>query len=140
MFNEHSLLIAYAHVEPTTRGLTTQLWMVLKTLLFATIMVAESALSSTIYIPPSTFQTPSSPSSSQSPAPIHLSLQTLHTLHTFSFIITQFGGVTTTSTSAADFPELKRVFYLGLDVLSSEKAVSGEFVRGLCSVEEGKSM
>ena len=124
-------------IEPMTKELTTKLWMVLKTLLFAAVMVAEAALSSTIYIPSSSFQISSS--SPQTLAPAYLALQTLRTLNTLSFIISQFGGVTTTSTSVADFPELKRVFYLGLDILSSDKGLSGEFVRTLCSTKESKS-
>lgn len=112
--------------------------MILKTFLFATIMVVESALSSTIYIPPSSFQMPSSLSSPKTLAPPQLALQTLRTLRTLSFIISQFGGVTTTSASVANFPELRRVFYLGLDVLSSDKGVGREFVRTLCSTKESR--
>lgn len=56
-----------------------------------------------------------------------LALSTLRTLSHLSFVITKFGGVT--STSSASFAELKRVFYTALDVLSGDVGASETFVK-----------
>ncbi|KIM89224.1 hypothetical protein PILCRDRAFT_768547 [Piloderma croceum F 1598] len=131
--------------EPESRELTTQIWTILKTFLFTTIMISESILSTTVFIPPSSFSSSSSPSTStstQTPTPKSLSLQTLQTLSHLSFIISQFGGVTTTSTSSTDFPELKKTFYIALDVLTSSEregssaedgGIGEQFVKRLCA-------
>jgi len=58
-----------------------------------------------------------------------LALSTLRTLSHLSFVITKFGGVT--STSSAGFAELKRVFYTALDVLSGDVEASETFVKAL---------
>ena len=99
-------------------------------------MIAESVLSTTVFVHPSSFSRTSRSPSTQTPNPKQLSLLTLETLSHLSFIISQFGGVTTTSTS--DFPELKKTFYIALDVLSSEGDgnFGEEFVTRLCA--EGK--
>jgi hypothetical protein len=116
---------------------TTKIWTVFKTLLFTTIMISEAVLSTTVFVPPVSFSpsptphlTPFSPSNQ--PTPKTLSLQTLQTLSHLSFVISQFGGITTTSTS--DFPELKKTFYIALDILSSGGGLEGEkLVRRLCA-------
>ena len=81
------------------------------------IMIAEAGLSTSVYIPP---------------AFSHLSLVlVLITLHTFShlaFMIEKFGGA-----SHEAFVELKRGFYLALDVLASDTGKSEQFVKGLCN-------
>ena len=61
------------------------------------------------------------------PAHSSLALSTLRTLSHLSFVITKFGGVT--STSSAGFAELKRVFYTALDVLSGDVEASETFVK-----------
>jgi hypothetical protein len=58
-----------------------------------------------------------------------LALSTLRTLSHLSFVITKFGGVT--STSSASFAEMKRVFYSALDVLSADVDASETFVKAL---------
>ena len=58
-----------------------------------------------------------------------LALSTLRTLSYLSFVITKFGGVT--STSSVSFAELKRVFYTALDVLSGDVEASETFAKDL---------
>lgn len=83
-------------------------------------MITQSITTAMTYLP--------SPSSSLPPS---LALTILNALSKLSFIISQFGGVT--STSQGGFSELKRVFYSALDVLSVDAAVSEKFVMELCS-------
>ncbi|KAJ7505504.1 hypothetical protein B0H11DRAFT_1796324 [Mycena galericulata] len=102
---------------------TTLVWKTLKTLLFANIMIADAALSAVIFIPPSTY-------AGAGPKPSTLSLTVLHTLSNLSFIISQFGGVTTTASPG--FMELKKTFYLALDILSKSEEESNTLARELC--------
>lgn len=101
-------------------------------------MVANSILAATVYVPPSSYVIAgsSTPSIFADVTPHSLSLQTLSILSHLSFVITQFGGVTTTATSGAEFPELKKTFYVALDVLSDSrdgKSLADTFVRRLCT-------
>ena len=68
-------------------------------------MLAEAVLSAFVFIPPRPHKlTPSS-----------LALQILETLTHLSFVISQFGGVTTTTQG---FEHFKKSFYLALDILA----------------------
>jgi hypothetical protein len=107
-------------IVPSMRDLMLTLWNALKTFLFTTVMITQSIATAMTYLPP--------PSSSIPPS---LALTILHTLSRLSFVISQFGGVT--STSQEGFSELKRVFYSALDVLSTDPVVSEKFVLELCS-------
>jgi hypothetical protein len=98
----------------------TVVWSTLKTLLFSNIMIADAVLSAAIYIPPS----------ESSPTPSTLALTVLHNLSSLSFVISQFGGVTTTASPG--FVELKKTFYLALDILAQSEEESDRFVRELC--------
>jgi hypothetical protein len=102
------------------------IWTILNTMLFSTVMISDAALSALVYVPPS---------SSSLPHPTSLALQTLHTLSHLSFVITKFGGVTTTSTSS--FKELKKIFYTALDLSAAddEGQEAGALVRNLASGE-----
>ena len=98
-------------------------------------MTANSILSETIYVPPSSYPTGLPPSFISSITPQSLSLQTLSMLSHLSFVITQFGGVTTTATSGTEFPELKKTFYVALDILSDSghgNQLANTFVKTLC--------
>ena len=115
-----------------SRELTASLWSVLKTLLFTAIMISQTCLSATVYnAPPSSSRLLGNTSSTSPsyPTPSSLALTTLHTLSHLSFIISQFGGVT--STSGGGFSELKRTFYTALDVVSADARTSDEFVRAI---------
>ncbi|KIJ59494.1 hypothetical protein HYDPIDRAFT_118489 [Hydnomerulius pinastri MD-312] len=103
-------------IAPETRPLTASIWTVLKTLLFSTIMVAEAGLSCTPYLPQTL--THSSPSHA---------LRILRTLSHLSFIIEKFGGA-----GHGAFTELKRAFYLALDILAADGGESEQFVKGVC--------
>lgn len=104
------------------------MWKTLKTLLFANLMIADAALSVVIFVPPSAY-------SGAVPVPSALALTVLHTLCDLSFVISQFGGVTTTASPG--FVELKKTFYLALDILAKSEEESNRFVRELClSVRE----
>lgn len=86
-------------------------------------MIAGAGLSGVVYIAP----TPSDPSNID---PQTHALKTLQTLSHLSFVITQFGGVTTTSTQG--FTELKTTFYLAIDLLAQGSALEvEEFVKDL---------
>ncbi len=89
-------------------------WLVLKTLLFSTIMISESVLSAAIYV-------------TTCPAP--LGLTALRALGHLSFVIQQFGGITPSS----NFVELKKAVYLALDVVagSTRAGEAEDFVSGL---------
>jgi len=102
------------------------MWTTLKTMLFSTIMVADAALSAAVFVPPSMYN---------SSTPSTLALMTFHTLSHLSFVISQFGGVTTTSTQ--EFPELKKTFYLALDILAESREESERYVRELCLSFQG---
>ncbi|KAF8648125.1 hypothetical protein AX16_006390 [Volvariella volvacea WC 439] len=92
-------------IAPDTREITVSIWTTLKTLLFSIIMVSDAGLSSIVFLPPSINTTPQSMAS-----------QTLYALFHLSFVITKFGGVTTTSVHG--LRELKKAFYLAIDVIS----------------------
>ena len=111
-----------------SREVAMNIWTVFKTLLFTTIMLLQSILSTITYSRP---VAPSEFKRSLSPVPTHssLALSTLRTLSHLSFVITKFGGVI--STSSAGFAELKRVFYSALDVLSADVEASETFARAL---------
>lgn len=89
-------------------------------------MLLQSILSTITYSHPV-----ASPVTFPTHPPTHssLALSTLRTLSHLSFVITKFGGVT--STSSAGFAELKRVFYTALDVLSGDVEASETFVKAL---------
>jgi hypothetical protein len=119
-------------IASESREVATKIWTVLKTLLFTTIMLLQSILSTITYSRPVTSATvPPKFKQSLTHLPTHSSLasSTLRTLSHLSFVITKFGGVT--STSSDGFAELKRVFYSALDVLSADVEASEEFVRVL---------
>jgi hypothetical protein len=112
---------------PDSRELATNIWTILKTLLFMTVMLSQSILSTITYTRPAA--APSEPERSAMPTHSSLALSTLRTLSHLSFVITKFGGVT--STSGVGFAELKRVFYSALDVLSADVEASETFVKSL---------
>ena len=96
-------------------------------------MLLQSVLSTITYSHPvasAATSLKSKGSLTQLPTHSSLALSTLRTLSHLSFVITKFGGVT--STSNAGFAELKRVFYTALDVLSGDVEASETFVKTLC--------
>lgn len=113
----------------SARETLTLAWDVLKSILFATVMVQQSVVTATIYLPPSSTEIMSLLEPHITPASLALLL--LQTLSNLSFVITKFGGVTSTARTSV-FPQLRRVFYSALDVLSTNQAASEKFVIGLC--------
>lgn len=109
-------ILSQALVAPGTRPLTTSIWTILKTLLFCTTMITEAGLSTSVYIPPAFSHSSSA-----------LALITLRTFSHLAFVIEKFGGA-----GHGAFAELKRGFYLALDVLASNADESEQFVKGLC--------
>ncbi|KAG6887990.1 hypothetical protein C0992_009970 [Termitomyces sp. T32_za158] len=97
------------------------IWSIFKTFLFSIIMVSDSALGAVVYVPPQAL------SSTEGPVTSHmLAKSVLQTLSHLSFVVSQFGGVTATATGDdPGFVELRKVFYIALDVLSAEEP-SGE--------------
>ncbi|KAI0917379.1 hypothetical protein AcW2_007517 [Taiwanofungus camphoratus] len=118
-------------IASESRELIAQLWSILKTLLFTVIMISQSILSTVVFVPsPAAASSSSSNVSADVPSAFSLALIVLRTLSHLSFVVSQFGGVI--STSASDFPELKRTFYMALDVLSASPSESERFVLDLC--------
>ncbi|KAJ3529486.1 hypothetical protein NM688_g7849 [Phlebia brevispora] len=111
------------------------MWTILKTLLFTTIRLLQATLSLVISVPqPDMFSTSRNTSStdrSTATSPSGLALTSLRILSHISFILPQFGGVTSIGTTdgGSGFPELKRAFYTALDVLSADPVESARFVR-----------
>lgn len=111
----------YSIAEGVTREIVTATWQVMKTVLFTTLMILQSILSTVVFVP--------HPHGEQY-APYAIALEALHTLSHLSFVMPQFGGVA--STSEGGLPELKRAFYMALDVLSASEVEAGRFVQELC--------
>ncbi|KAI0763632.1 hypothetical protein BD413DRAFT_606606 [Trametes elegans] len=107
-----------------TREASAATWSILKTLLFTTLMVAQSVLSAVVFVPNAHTQ------ESSSISPQSIGLRVLHVLSNLSFVMPQFGGVA--STSEGGLPELKRAFYMALDVLAASDAAAERFVAELC--------
>jgi hypothetical protein len=73
-------------------------------------MLSDAILTSVVYIHPT-----STPYTQASTSASEIALHVLEILSHFSFIISQFGGVTSTG-----FEQLKKTFYLALDILAQE--------------------
>jgi hypothetical protein len=86
-------------------------------------MLAEAVLSASVFIPPQHHEL----------TPASLALQVLQTLSHLSFVIFQFGGVTTTTQG---FEHLKKTFYLALDILAQGDGDDGSkaeaYVQQVC--------
>ncbi|KZT73966.1 hypothetical protein DAEQUDRAFT_363943 [Daedalea quercina L-15889] len=111
-------------VDVGSRELMTQVWNLLKTQLFSTVMLCQAILSTVVFV-----SYPDRTPSSSTSSPQALATAVLRTLSHLSFVIHQFGGVTATS---GGFPELKRAFYMALDVLASDPTESERFATELC--------
>lgn len=115
------------------------MWSTLKTLLFTMIMIVQSVLTTLVYVPqPEPQQQDIHASASPDyPSPNSYALVALHIFSHLSFVLPQFGGVT--STAQNSFVELKKVFYTALDILSSDPVESQRFVRILCEDARAQS-
>ena len=96
---------------PDSIHFTKSIWTTLKTFLFSNIMIAEAVLSASVFIRPR----PHNNNNNNKLTPSSLALQVLQTLSHLSFVISQFGGVTT---NTKGFEHLKKTFYLALDILA----------------------
>ena len=124
--------IIHVHLSPLateSQEVVTTMWTVLKTLLFTTIRLIQSVLSVVVFVPQPSPSVPSTATSAASPTAYGLALEALHTFSHLAFVLPQFGGVA--STAESSFPELRKVFYTALDVLSSDSAESSRFVHEL---------
>lgn len=93
-------------------------------------MLSQSVLSAVVFVPgPNASQR-----SSLAASPQDIALSVLHVLSHLSFVMPQFGGVA--STSEGGLPELKRAFYMALDVLASSEDAAKRFVSKLCQGED----
>ncbi|KAL5482633.1 hypothetical protein ACEPAI_9227 [Sanghuangporus weigelae] len=111
-------------LDETTGKVTEKIWAVLKTHLFSTLMLQQAMLDIILYHSP--------PSSLYSTS--YLTSTILSTLSSLSFVISSFGGVAAGPTEAGtgpSFPELKKVFYMSVDILSTNVTESEDFVRSL---------
>ena len=111
-----------------TRDIFKSIWVVLKTLLFTTVMISEGFLASVVYAPlppPSHFDDVST----NPVLPYMVAQSVVRTLSRLSFVVSQFGGVSAGSTdNESGFAELRKVFYLAIDVLCSREDI--ELVNG----------
>lgn len=110
-------------LSPDAREVATVIWATLKTLLFSVIMITEAGLSALVFIPSTSAVLPSTST---------LAVIVLQALSHLSFVIAQFGD-----SGHGAFDELKRLFYLALDVLGSDVIESNKYARHLCVVESG---
>lgn len=110
--------------------MATSTWSVLKTLLFTAIRVTQSVLTTVVYVPQPLSARRAHGAGSTQATPFTFALTALHTLSRLSFVLPQFGGVSSTSADGG-FPELKRAFYTALDVLSADQLESARFVHEL---------
>lgn len=120
-------------IPELARETLTRAWGILKTVLFVTVMVQQSVITATIYLPPHPSKIASSLEPDVTPSSVAWTL--LQALSNLSFVITKFGGVTSTARTSA-FPQLRRLFYSALDVLSTNQAASEKFALGLCQIEK----
>ncbi|KAL5520027.1 hypothetical protein ACEPAG_1687 [Sanghuangporus baumii] len=111
-------------LDETTSKVTEKIWAVLKTHLFSMLMLQQAILDTILYHSP--------PSSLYSTS--YLTSTILTTLSSLSFVISSFGGVAagpTETGTGPSFPELKKVFYMSVDILSTNVTESEDFVRSL---------
>ena len=92
-------------------------------------MITEAVLSSSLYLPPSVYSStlppvPTSPGTDPV-TPATLAFHTLQILGHLSYVVHQFGGVTSMGAPTEDgstsgvFKEMRKTFYLALDILSA---------------------
>ncbi|KAJ7600852.1 hypothetical protein C8J56DRAFT_1038477 [Mycena floridula] len=120
-----SLLATVADVEANSREITITIWNTLKTMLFSIIMISDAALSPIVFIPPSIYA-PSSTSTGHA-TPSSLSLP--HSSDPWQPFI---------RSSNEGFKELKKTFYIALDILGNDNISSGQaekFVRETCKLD-----
>ena len=108
--------------DENSREIATATWSIFKTLLFTTLMICQSILSTIVFNPHPQLE-------SASHASYSIALGVLHTLSHLAFVMPHFGGVASTSEG---LPELKRAFYMALDVLSESEGESCRFVEEFC--------
>lgn len=101
-------------------------WLTLKTFLFSTVMISDSVLSACIYIPPTSYYLSHQTSSLSSPAT--LAQTTLLILSRLSFVVSQFGGISSMGVAAEEssFKEMRKTAYLALDILASGSGAGSE--------------
>ena len=109
-----------------SKHFTKSIWTTLKTFLFSNIMIAEAVLSASVFIRPR----PHNNNNNNKLTPSSLALQVLQILSHLSFVISQFGGVTT---NTKGFEHLKKTFYLALDILAHGDGSKAEtYVQQIC--------
>jgi hypothetical protein len=101
-------------------------------------MIIETPLSTLVFVSASKAKTLSSPSlpTDNPPSLPSVSVLARTILNLFShlsFVISRFGGVT----AEGGFSELKKVFYLALDILAADRKAAETYVRELCSFDSG---
>ncbi|EIN12584.1 hypothetical protein PUNSTDRAFT_60653 [Punctularia strigosozonata HHB-11173 SS5] len=128
----------HQNAVPDAREAATSAWTVLKTLLFSVVMISDAVLVSATYTPPSSSSSSSSNFQRPTPPSLALATSTLRTLGNLSFVISQFGGITS---EQGGFAELKKVVYLALDILATDPAESQAFARAMAEpVQESSSV
>lgn len=99
-------------------------WAILKNLLFTTLMVNQAVLDALLFL---------QPIGSSNYKASNITSNIIRTLSALSFVIETFGGVASTGGEGPSFPELKRVFYMAIDITAADAIVCEEIVRVLIS-------
>ena len=86
-------------------------------------MIHQSILDSLLFLRPVS----SSPFQKAS----HVARKIVQTLSALSFVIETFGGVASTGVDGPSFPELKRVFYMAIDIMAADAPACEQLVRDL---------
>ncbi|KAJ8463554.1 hypothetical protein ONZ45_g17536 [Pleurotus djamor] len=107
-------------MTPRLQALSKDVWNILKPLLFTVVMIAKECLQQAVYVPPLSI------TADNSPTPTDLSISSLRTLSNLSFVVYEFGGVSslTSADPEGGFKELKETFYSALDILTARPSSS----------------
>lgn len=128
-FAKMFLLADYIFVAPDTLQLSHLVWDSLKTLLFSSLITAQSHVDICAY-----HAIPRRRLNSMVP-PTVIATSILRTLYHLSFVGARFGGM---AADAAGLPQQKRAFFGSLDILSTDSRASEVFLDELLE-EHGES-
>ncbi|THH11647.1 hypothetical protein EW145_g510 [Phellinidium pouzarii] len=122
-------LILYLNTGANSRSVAEMLWTVLKAQLFSMLVLHQAVLEALLFLRPIAYSSTSSPPSLFSSSDLCKSI--LQALSSLSFVIASFGGIMAGQHDGRGFPELKKVFYMAVDILSSDTQKSELFVKDL---------
>lgn len=110
------------YTAPDAMRASELIWQSLKTLLFSSLITAQSHANICA------FHHPPQAATSREFSPHFVAASTLRMLYHLSFIGSQFGGV---AADASGLPQQKRAFFGSLDILSSDLSACEAFLEAL---------